>query len=327
MEVSIEELIRREFLTEAIELLDANETLFMKLEKQADDAELITGIFRNMHTLKGSSLAAGFEQFGAFAHQVEAVLDELRGGTRRLTPDMIQYFLECNDWMRRSIETLGRDHLARLTEGPSLKATPQKTQKALKAQKTQKAQSKSSDKEAGRAKGIVLICDDEAGIVNLLAEATEEVGFEPLRTHSGPEALEHLRRGLVDIIVTDLRMPEMDGLQFISAARQIDKTVPIILCSGFAQRDHLIQLMKLGAFGFIEKPVDIEHYFLLLHQAHLIRKIRGSVVQMSGLAFKSYVAMSPILEGKQAAIPKEDAEKIKRYLEELSILTNFVLST
>lgn len=103
--------------------------------------------------------------------------------------------------------------------------------------------------------GTVLVVDDEQGIRDMLARHLRFVGYEVLRAADGRQALEVLERHCVDVVVTDLVMPEMDGVSLMRALREGYPTVPFIAITGHVELRHLLTAMRLGAEDCLFKPL------------------------------------------------------------------------
>lgn len=103
--------------------------------------------------------------------------------------------------------------------------------------------------------GTVLVVDDEQGIRDMLARHLRFVGYEVLRAADGRQALEILERHCVDVVVTDLVMPEMDGVSLMRALREGYPTVPFIAITGHVELRHLLTAMRLGAEDCLFKPL------------------------------------------------------------------------
>jgi len=99
----------------------------------------------------------------------------------------------------------------------------------------------------------ILVVDDEQSMRETLTIMLEKEGFTIVMAKNGDEALEKLDSGEVDIILTDLKMPGLSGIQFIEALTAKTKT-PIIIMTAYATKDEAIQALNLGASFFVEKP-------------------------------------------------------------------------
>jgi DNA-binding NtrC family response regulator len=113
----------------------------------------------------------------------------------------------------------------------------------------------------------ILIVDDDAGTLASLSRAFALEGYTALTASSGGRALERLDEEHVDAILTDVVMPEMDGLQFLAAAREKAPQIPVILMSGQASLETAVKATRLGALDFVEKPVGLDRLLLTLRNA------------------------------------------------------------
>ncbi|MDD9951731.1 MAG: Hpt domain-containing protein [Zetaproteobacteria bacterium] len=102
-------MLRREFLQEADEIVTTCEKLFLELEADPENMEIVNHIFRIAHTLKGSGMAAGFKQLGSFAHKFETLLDAIRSGNIKLEEQLFNLLLIANDKIREFIDCLNED--------------------------------------------------------------------------------------------------------------------------------------------------------------------------------------------------------------------------
>ena len=104
----------------------------------------------------------------------------------------------------------------------------------------------------------VLIVDDEKDFVEMLALRLETAGEKVIRTHSGETGLAQLKANPIDVVLLDLRMPGMDGIDVL---RQIKKECPlveVILLTGHGTVQTAVEGMKLGAYDYLLKPADFK---------------------------------------------------------------------
>jgi DNA-binding NtrC family response regulator len=113
----------------------------------------------------------------------------------------------------------------------------------------------------------ILIVDDDPGTLASLSRAFALEGYTTLTASSAARALERLDEEPVDAILSDVVMPEMDGLQFLAAAREKAPQVPVILMSGQASLETAVKATRLGALDFVEKPVGLDRLLLTLRNA------------------------------------------------------------
>jgi two-component system response regulator HydG len=104
------------------------------------------------------------------------------------------------------------------------------------------------------SKAVILVVDDEAHIRESLDKTLAKEGFEVVQAATGQEALEILRERSINLALCDLRMPVMDGMQFLRAARAMRPETEVVMMTGYGTVETAVEAIKLGAYDFIEKP-------------------------------------------------------------------------
>ena len=113
----------------------------------------------------------------------------------------------------------------------------------------------------------ILIVDDEEIIARLLSISLKSDGYDTVTAHSGQEGLEAFQSHLPDIVITDIKMPGMDGLELLEKIKQIDPEKEVIIVTGHGDIDSTITALQLGASDFINKPVRDEALAIALERA------------------------------------------------------------
>ncbi|MDR3683990.1 MAG: sigma-54 dependent transcriptional regulator [Geothrix sp.] len=113
----------------------------------------------------------------------------------------------------------------------------------------------------------VLVVDDDPGMRDGMAMSLKRSGFFAEQARGGEEALRMVRPGAYDAVVTDLRMPGMDGLQLTARLKAIDPGLPVLLITAFGSLESAREAMRLGAFDFLSKPFSPEELITALHKA------------------------------------------------------------
>lgn len=116
-------------------------------------------------------------------------------------------------------------------------------------------------------KEVVLIVDDEEGIRDSLAGIFEDEGYEVLSCASGEEALGIIREHTPDILLIDVWLPGMDGIETLSKAKEIDSNLPVIVISGHGNIETAVKATRLGAYDFLEKPLSLEKVLIVTARA------------------------------------------------------------
>lgn len=121
----------------------------------------------------------------------------------------------------------------------------------------------------------VLLIDDERAIRRALKEILEFEGCLVTEAENGAQALQHLQDQTFDLLFSDVKMPQMDGIELLDAIQSQGIVTPIIMISGHGTVENAVACIKKGAFDFIEKPLDLNRILVLLRQV----KDRNALVQ------------------------------------------------
>jgi two-component system response regulator HydG len=144
----------------------------------------------------------------------------------------------------------------------------------------------------------ILVVDDHLEMAKLLADKFREEGWRPRVVDSGKAAIESLATSIPDLVITDLRMSEVDGLDVLDAVRAIDPDVPVIIMTAFGAIETAIEAMKRGAWHYVTKPVRLEELTLHANRAFEHRNLRRvnrqlMVDRRAGLS--AIVGKSPVM--------------------------------
>jgi len=113
----------------------------------------------------------------------------------------------------------------------------------------------------------VLVVDDEFEMAAMIADELGDRGYRALALRSGRDALARLRQEPYDALVTDLRMPEVDGLTLLRVSRSLDPSRPVIVMTGHGAIDTAIEADRQGAYHYLTKPFSLSTLIHLLDQA------------------------------------------------------------
>lgn len=120
----------------------------------------------------------------------------------------------------------------------------------------------------------VLVVDDEPTARRSLAWLLCDAGYEVLTAPDGAEALATLDQARVDVLLTDLRMPGVDGLDLLRRGRILDPDLTVVMMTAHGDVTDAVRAMSEGAFWYVRKPVDLDQLLDVLHRAFLLRSLR-----------------------------------------------------
>ena len=135
----------------------------------------------------------------------------------------------------------------------------------------------------------ILVVDDEPNYQIVLAELLKDEGYEVFTADSGTAGLPIVRETDLDLVLTDMKMPGMDGIEFLRKIKGFNKELPVILITAYAEVEKAVEAMRLGAFTYLAKPFSneellanvgkaVEHYGLIRE----IRRLRDEATPRSG---------------------------------------------
>ncbi|MGE5257229.1 MAG: sigma-54-dependent transcriptional regulator [Hyphomicrobiales bacterium] len=113
----------------------------------------------------------------------------------------------------------------------------------------------------------ILIVDDEKNYLLVLSAVLEEEGYEVLTALGGPEALEIQKSSDLDLVLTDMKMPGMDGIELLEQIKGRDLELPVIMMTAHGTIDKAVEAMQKGAYSYILKPFDNERLILYVKKA------------------------------------------------------------
>jgi len=113
----------------------------------------------------------------------------------------------------------------------------------------------------------ILVIDDKNSMRTMLSRTLQEEGFQVDAVEGGPRGLELARLKSYDLALTDLKMPEMDGLQVLSTLKEIDSDMAVVIMTAYGTVETAVEAMKNGAYDFITKPFDPDHLTVIIQRA------------------------------------------------------------
>ncbi|MGH7774097.1 MAG: sigma-54-dependent transcriptional regulator [Candidatus Binatia bacterium] len=130
--------------------------------------------------------------------------------------------------------------------------------------------------------GTVLVVDDDPDIQEVLRDRLEFVGYQVLVGSNGKEGLELLQKHGPQIVLLDVEMPDMKGLEVLREIRKSGNNVPVVMITAYSTIERAVQAMKEGAYDFIPKPFEPDHIALTVQKAMERERLKRDVEILSG---------------------------------------------
>ena len=115
--------------------------------------------------------------------------------------------------------------------------------------------------------GKILVVEDKKSMAEMLQEALELEGHEVIIAGDGADGIKKLKGDKVDLVLTDLKLPKKNGMEVLKSSKKNNPLTPVIVMTAFGSVDTAVNAMKMGAYDFITKPLDIDHLNLLIDRS------------------------------------------------------------
>jgi len=113
----------------------------------------------------------------------------------------------------------------------------------------------------------ILIIDDERAIRKTLSEILSFEGYKVDEASDGEEGLKKFKEKTFDLVLCDIKMPKLDGIEFLQRAGEINPDIPIVMISGHGNIETAVEAVKKGAYDFISKPPDLNRLLITIRNA------------------------------------------------------------
>lgn len=149
----------------------------------------------------------------------------------------------------------------------------------------------------------ILVVDDKQVLRDSVAATLQRAGFSPIAAADGEQALAMTQKHDPVAVVTDLKMPRLDGLGLLERLKQADDRIPVILMTAYGSVEDAVEAMKHGAFDFVQKPFDADHLVSTVRRAVEMRRalndaaIATPPLRSSDPASTSNTQASPVTHG------------------------------
>ena len=145
-----------------------------------------------------------------------------------------------------------------------------------------------ASRREGGARGNILIVEDDAAMREMLREALADDGYAVETAADGRQGVERVRKGGIDLVVSDVKMPDLDGLDLLREIKAVTPSPHVITITAFGSIDTAIRAVKLGAFDYITKPFQVDQLILSVEKALAERQLRSEVARLRDEVQRSY---------------------------------------
>ncbi len=140
----------------------------------------------------------------------------------------------------------------------------------------------------------VLIVDDDSTLRELLSETIHGMGYMVDTAENGEDALKKLKRDKYDLVVSDLKMPGMDGLKLLDHIKSLDSNILVIIITAYATLESAVKAIEKGAYDYIAKPFRLDEFVVVVRNAceklrllrqrdSLLEELRGAYAELERL--------------------------------------------
>jgi len=130
------------------------------------------------------------------------------------------------------------------------------------------------------AKAKVLIVDDEKMICQTLKYYINKEGYDAIIANSGDECLYHLRQNDISIVLLDIKLPDMSGIDVLKQIKQINNDIPVIMVTAYGSIESAVDAMKAGAYEYITKPVNFEMMMIKIEKALETKSYKREIARL-----------------------------------------------
>ncbi len=123
----------------------------------------------------------------------------------------------------------------------------------------------------------ILIVDDEDAQRSILKGYLEKKGYKIYSASSGTEGIKAVRNNLVDIVLSDFKMPDKTGLEVLEEVKKINPEISFVILTAYGTIENAVKAMRLGAFDYISKPVDLDELDLMIERIIENKNLRSEI--------------------------------------------------
>lgn len=147
----------------------------------------------------------------------------------------------------------------------------------------------------------ILIVDDEDAQRNILKGYLEKKGYQIYTASSGTEGIKTVQNNLIDIVLSDFKMPDKTGLEVLEEVKKINPEISFVILTAYGTIENAVKAMRLGAFDYISKPVDLDELDLMIERIIENKNLRSEIQILKNqlkekFRIDSFISQSPKME-------------------------------
>src|SRR5262245_43051671 len=131
-----------------------------------------------------------------------------------------------------------------------------------------------------RSRAAILVVEDDLAMRDLLVEELSEAGFRVEAAAGGRSGVDRVKQGGIDVVVSDLRMPDLDGFDLLRDIKAAEGSPHVIVITAFGSIDTAIKAVKLGAYDYITKPFEVEALVMAVEKGLAERGLRKEIARL-----------------------------------------------
>lgn len=259
-----------DFKSDALEMLDGAEDDLLRFDKGGDFSSIYDAVFRVFHSIKGGAGMTGLVMLQEHMHKVENLLVQCKPSPKVMHSN-VTFFLNGIDAARKilggesvkfeyALQNFEKTQAQNTTASPSMTAlsTPAATPSpsvALANVPTELSSNLTTQLQTNN--GInAFVVDDEPEILEILCDILKDAGISAQSFDTPQKMFDALAVEKPDVILTDMMMPEINGLQVLTRVKAMDPDIPVIFVSGHLSKSVLMSAVSEGVHGVVEKPIQ-----------------------------------------------------------------------
>ena len=334
-EASFEMELQKTFLAETSEMLNDAENILVQIEESSKDSSLFEKLIRILQPVQSSSQVVGFHDLAQFMLHYDKLLQEVFNKHITFNSEVLKVLL--------SSHNLVKNHINDLIKNPLIKIKSSDVENNIKSIMQSAAVSDNNNAKDSsikqmnletanghHKKGVFLVCDDEEDILSILKDILEQEGYKVITANSAQMALDILESDHVDVIMSDLKMPKMDGITYVTKIREFNNFIPIILVSGHSSVEHFKKFIELGVHDFVDKPFAANDIIIVSSGAMKTKRLWDGIMTITKSCFQSYASLQKLNSLMNCSLD-DNQQKEYNYLshcmEEMRTATIEILST